>query len=101
MISGPVQTGEPPPGREGGWESEPLRVFNTRQESGNGTRELRAGSRSVPSIWDQKSETGSRSPGDSYPEMGGVWLAVNSLTRRSRHLYMARGGPSLLLLPPV
>src|SRR5215472_14329334 len=45
---GPVQTGRPPPGRGGGWESESLRVFNTRQESGNGTRELRTGSRSVP-----------------------------------------------------
>jgi hypothetical protein len=41
---GPVQTGSPPPGRGGGWESESSRVFNTRQESGNGTRELRTGS---------------------------------------------------------
>jgi hypothetical protein len=45
---GPVQTGRPPPGKGGGWESESLRVFNPRQESGNGTRELRTGSRSVP-----------------------------------------------------
>jgi len=45
---GPVQTGRPPPGRGGGWESESLRVFNTRQESGSGTRELRTGTRSVP-----------------------------------------------------
>src|SRR5215470_15146101 len=45
---GPVQTGRPPPGRGGGWESESLRVFNTRQESSNGTRELRTGSRPVP-----------------------------------------------------
>src|SRR5262249_41308680 len=45
---GPVQTGKPPAGRRGGWESESLRVFNARQESGNGTRELRTGSRSVP-----------------------------------------------------
>src|SRR5215472_8039084 len=52
---GPVQTGRPPPGRGGGWESESLRVFNTRQESGNGTRELRTGSRSVP-------EHGTRNP---------------------------------------
>src|SRR5262245_34869793 len=37
------------PRRErGGWESESLRVFNTRQKSGNGTRELRTGSRPVP-----------------------------------------------------
>src|SRR5262245_57906812 len=28
LKSGPVQTGRPPPGREGGWESESLRVFN-------------------------------------------------------------------------
>src|SRR5262249_20202057 len=42
---GPVQTGRPPPVEGGGWESESLRVFNTRRESGNGTRELRAGSR--------------------------------------------------------
>src|SRR5262245_47849356 len=45
--SGPVQTGRPRPGRGGGWESESLRGFNTRQESGNGTRKLRTGSRSV------------------------------------------------------
>src|SRR5262249_24832136 len=32
----------------GGWQSESLRVFNTRQESGSGTRELRTGPRSVP-----------------------------------------------------
>src|SRR5215467_3924328 len=32
------------PGRGGGWESESLRVFNPRQESGNGTREMRTGS---------------------------------------------------------
>src|SRR5215470_6076467 len=44
---GPVQTGRPPPGRGGGWESESLRVFNTCQESGNGTRVARTGSRSV------------------------------------------------------
>src|SRR6516164_2007431 len=44
---GPVQTGRPPPGRGAGWESESLRVFNTRQESGNGTPKLRTGSRSV------------------------------------------------------
>src|SRR6516165_2109222 len=44
---GPVQTGRPPPGRGAGWESESLRVFNTRQESGKGTRELRTGSRCV------------------------------------------------------
>src|SRR6516164_10731048 len=47
LKSGPVQTGRPPPGRGGGWESESLRVFNTRQESGNGTPKLRTGSRSV------------------------------------------------------
>jgi hypothetical protein len=34
----------PPASERGGWESESLRVFNTRQESGNGTRELRTGS---------------------------------------------------------
>jgi len=45
---GPVQTGRPPPVEGGGWESESLPVFNTRVESGNGTRELRTGSRSVP-----------------------------------------------------
>src|SRR5215813_8507873 len=45
---GPVQTGRPLPGRGGGWGAESLRVFNTRQESGNGTRELITGSRSVP-----------------------------------------------------
>src|SRR5262249_33712129 len=55
---GPVQTGRPPAGRGGGWESESLRVFNTRQESGNGTRELRTGSRSVPSIWEQNPRLG-------------------------------------------
>src|SRR5262249_58374985 len=35
--------GRPPPEGGSGWESESLRVFNTRQESGNGTRELRTG----------------------------------------------------------
>ena len=44
---GPVQTGRPPPVEGGGWESDSLRVFNTRQESGNGTRKLRTRSRSV------------------------------------------------------
>jgi hypothetical protein len=36
-----------PAGERGRWESESLRVFNTRQESGNGTQKLRTGSRSV------------------------------------------------------
>src|SRR5262249_16605965 len=54
---GPVQTGRPPPGRGGGWESESLGVFNTRQESGNGTRELRTGSRSVLQ-WDPNPRMG-------------------------------------------
>src|SRR5262245_29260770 len=45
---GPVQTGRPRRGEGEDWESESLRVFNTRQESGNGTRELRTGSRPVP-----------------------------------------------------
>src|SRR5262249_22413700 len=35
------------PGRRGGRESESLRAFNTRQESGKGTRVLGTGSRSV------------------------------------------------------
>src|SRR5262245_38089814 len=48
---GPVQTGRPPPVEGGKWESESPRVFNTRQESGNGTRELRTGSRSVIRDW--------------------------------------------------
>ena len=39
--------GGPPPVEGGGWESDSLRVFNTRQESGNGTRKLRTRSRSV------------------------------------------------------
>src|SRR6516165_11333967 len=47
LKSGPVQTGRPPPVERGGWESDSLRVFNTRQESGNGTRKLRTRSRSV------------------------------------------------------
>src|SRR5215467_9434028 len=69
---GPVQTGRPPPVEGGGWESESLRVFNTRQESGNGTRVLRIGVPTCASIWDPQSESGSCSPGDSYLEIGDV-----------------------------
>src|SRR5262249_663598 len=36
-----------PAGGRDGWEWESLRVFNTRQESGNGTRVLGTGSLSV------------------------------------------------------
>src|SRR5262249_11940443 len=45
---GPVQTGRPPPveGADGSRSSS--RVCNTRQESGNGPRERRTGSRSMP-----------------------------------------------------
>jgi|SRR5215467_11627566 len=63
-------TGRPPPGRGGAWESESLRVFNTRQESGNGTRELRTGSRSVPQYGDPDPRLGPALPSD-YPDMGG------------------------------
>src|SRR5262249_6469283 len=60
----------------GGWESESLRVFNTRQESGNGTRELRNRSDLCLNVG-PGSETGSRSPGGSYLGMGGVCLALS------------------------
>jgi hypothetical protein len=58
--SGPVQTGRPPPVEGGGWESESFRLFNKRQESDNGTRELRTGSRSVHFNMGPQSVTGSR-----------------------------------------
>src|SRR5262245_8040288 len=61
---GPVQTGRPPPGRGGGWESESLRVFNTRQESGNGTRELRTGSSICGQYGTRNPRLGPGSPGD-------------------------------------
>src|SRR5215468_7254734 len=64
LKSGPVQTGRPPPGRGGGWESESLRVCSTRQESGNGTRVLRIGVAICASIWDQNPRLGPGSPGD-------------------------------------
>src|SRR5262252_6807863 len=64
---GPVQTGRLPAGRRGGWESESLRVFNTRQESGNGTRELRTRSSICASIWDPDPRLGPARPGDSHP----------------------------------
>jgi hypothetical protein len=60
---GPVQTGRPPPGKGGGGESESLRVFNPRQESGNGTRELRTGPDLCLNMGPE-SEAGSRSPSD-------------------------------------
>ena len=54
--------------------SESLRVFNTRQESGNGARAENWVS-ICASIWDQNPETGSRSfPAIAIREMGGVWL---------------------------
>jgi hypothetical protein len=56
-----------------GWESESQPVFNTCAESGNGTRVLRTGVPICASTWDQDPEkTGSRSPSDSYLEMGGA-----------------------------
>src|SRR5262249_52067932 len=60
------------PGRGGGWESESLRVFNTRQESGNGDPRAENWVPICASIWDQNPRLRSRSPCDSYPEMGGV-----------------------------
>src|SRR5262245_34484715 len=53
----------PPAGRRGGWESESLRVFNTRQESGNGTREL-DWVQICASIWDPDPRLGPGLPGD-------------------------------------
>src|SRR5262245_17900362 len=48
---GPVQTGRPSPGREADGSSESLPVFNTRRESGNGTREFAIGTRNrAPAI---------------------------------------------------
>src|SRR5215469_18740389 len=69
---GPVQTGRPPPGRGGGWESESLRVFNTRQESGQWDPRTENWVPTCASIWDPQSESGFRSPGDSYLEIGDV-----------------------------
>src|SRR5215469_6056617 len=60
---GPVQTGRPPPVGRGGWQSESLRVFNTRQESGNGTREL-DWVQICASIWDPDPRLGPGLPGD-------------------------------------
>jgi len=48
------------------------RLQHTPEIRQMGTRELRTGSRSVPQCGG--SETGSRSPGGSYLEMGGVCL---------------------------
>ena len=56
----------PPAWERRGWESESLRVFNTRQESGNGTRVLGTGSLSVPQIWDRN------------PRLGPALLAIGS-----------------------
>src|SRR5262249_56779870 len=61
----------PPAWERGGWQSESLRVFNTRQESGNGTQELRTGSRSVIQYGTRIRDWVPLS-GDSFPEMGGV-----------------------------
>src|SRR5262249_15695791 len=69
----------PPAWERGGWESESLRVFNTRQESGNGTRELRTGSRSVPQLWDQNPRLGPGSPTDRvavYRDLLGGFLGT-------------------------
>src|SRR5215475_1963104 len=68
---GPVQTGRPPPGKGRGWESESFRVFNTRQESGNGTRVAENWVPIGASIWDPDPRLGSRSSGGSYLEIGG------------------------------
>src|SRR5262245_64875029 len=75
---GPVQTGRSPPGRGGGWESESLPVFNTRQESGNGTQVLRTGVPICASIWDQNPRLGSRSTASCASHernrKAGTWL---------------------------
>ena len=63
------------PGRGGGWESESLPVFNTRQESGNGDPSTENWSPDVRLNIGSESETGSRLSGGSYLEMGGVCLA--------------------------
>src|SRR5262249_40854067 len=61
---GPVQTGRPPLVGGGGWQSESLRVLNTRQEFGNGTRELRTGSSICGQYGTRNPRLGPGSPGD-------------------------------------
>src|SRR5262245_1379437 len=76
--SSEIGSGADPPTprrRRGGWESESLRVFNTRQKSGKWGPESRGIGPICASMW--RIETGSRSPGDSYLGIGRcrrLWL---------------------------
>jgi hypothetical protein len=82
LATGSGANGTTPVGKGGGWDSESLRVFNARQESGNGTREAENWVPICASIWDPHPKLGPALPGDSYPEVGStrisaeVWKAI-------------------------